>query len=194
MSGDDPQKNARQSGAAAVAGLEGAKESFTANPIFQALEQAVLGLAQNPLTLGPDQVRMINESDAATAQAAARNQLSESRAQRSNTSGVRSGPAAQDEINIAAALGDQLGSRMRETMIQAALQRPQDIGNATSIGTGLLAQLFGLDQAIAAAHQGNSQMFSQFAGTDPLSQGFGALGTLGGAVLGNANLFGGGDG
>lgn len=182
------RRQARRGIEQATGVLGESRERFLSDPLYlEALRQAT-GLMEDPLSLSPEVVAALEQNAAASAHAAARNQLAEGLGRLSTTSGLRGGAARNLQGQIAQGLGQAIAEGSRNARIAAAQQRIPDIVNALQASQGLLQQQYAMDNALANAHMGGAQISASLPTSPSFLQG---VGGLAGNVLGAAGAAGG---
>lgn len=189
------QKRARKAGERGVNTLQDAYQTFLQSPELQGLLSVAQQVSQNPVALGPDEVRLLTEQAASQGHEAARNQLQESRSQLSTGPGVRSGSARAQETEIASGLGNQIATGTRQALLEAALQRLPSLAQSANVLQAVLGTAYQqFPTAISNAQLGQASLLSNIAAQPtPLGQALGTLGGLGGIALGGGGLKGGGN-
>ncbi len=155
---------------------------------FQALQQIAQLIGDDPLSLSPEIVQGLKSNFASDANAAARNQLAESRQGLSQGPGLRSGAARQSEQDIAVGLGNSIAGANQQLDAQAGTQRLTDLIQAFQVQQSALQQELQPEKELINTLLGGSSAIGATAAntpvSSPLSSVGGLVGTLGGAALG----------
>lgn len=170
-----------------------AAQQFLADPIFGQVRQATEQIFDTPLTFGPEQREGLFQRQAAMANRAANDFLTNARVQATGPGGpgFRSGSQRQAEILAASGLGEALANSRAQIELQGAQQDRTDLQNLMATGADFLnLQQLPQDKVVQAL-LGQGQVLGQ---QGPEQQGFGAalggiLGQAAGGITGNANLF-----
>jgi len=187
------QKRARKTSKSAITTSQRAETEYVNSPLYQELFQRALRLAQDPFSLGPDDIAKINQNAASRAQMGSRNFLDQEFSRLAGSgSGMRSGARNAVMGRAATGLGTELAQGSRQAEIQGALQSNADLMNAFNLIQSLLGQRAGLTGNIANTQLGVGNTLTNLAGQPtPLAQALGGIGQLGGSVLGAAGMAGG---
>ena len=186
------QKRARKTSQSAITTSQRAETEYANSPLYQELFQRALGLAQDPYSLGPDDIAKINQNAASRAQMGSRNFLDQEFSRLAGSgSGMRSGARNAVMGRAATGLGTELAQGSRQAEIQGALQSNADLVNAFNLIQSLLGQRAGMSQSLANTQLGVGNTLTGLAGQpSPLAQALGGVGQLGGSLLGAAGMAG----
>jgi hypothetical protein len=186
MSGETSgQKSVKRFTGKAVGRLESILQSLLGNSTFGAVQSNAQNLAEQPLSLGPEQVELAKANQFNAAQEGAHGQLNQAWDRAGAAGSFRSGSTRQDEQRVSQGLGSQLASISRGIDLQAALQRPQDIALANNVANQALQLRYQPERDIANAWLGVSGN-PIWAQPSPLTSALGGVGAFGGSILGAA--------
>lgn len=155
---------------------------------FGGLQQIAELFRTDPIALTPEVVQGLKVNAANDANDAFRNALDQSRQGLSLGPGVRSGAARQNELNLAAALGNDIANSNRELDVAARTQRLQDLIQAFNLQQAALGEELQPQKELINTQLGGSSAIGAAAANSRVSNPAGGIGnligTLGGAYIG----------
>ena len=146
-------------------------------------QQLAQSLGANPQTLTPEVVAQIKGNSIDQAQRSYSGNLGAGLERAGAAGAYRDGSTRLMERDMATDLAGQIGNINRQTDIQAALQRPQDIAFASNVLNSNLMNRYTFDRDIANVYSGaaTNPIWQQ---PSPTSSALGGIGGIGGSILG----------
>lgn len=140
-----------------------ARNALLEDPLFAMLRQNVEQRVANPYTFGPAEREAMFRNQAAIANQAANDFLTNASERATVTSGYRSGPMQQQRILAASGLGEGLAEAQRQVALTGAQQDRQDEIQSAEAAKSFLDFRNSIDRNLAALHMGAGQTFAGYA-------------------------------